>query len=281
MTITYTATTDPTSTNGAGAPDSEPTGPATIRSSAFVLDIHPDAEADVITNFYDAICYVGPAFDQAADAVDLWSVNLAAAAADEDRALGHRKDGSAGARAALAEQMHLYRPTSELSTTREVVAEILVHRILGSVIGDLYRLPPRERGHYLAQLATRWFSDGTLDLSRFRVAHMISAYVSMMPRAAQAMGSVDHLLTGWSGLPLYGWTTNNGDVYLDFCEVRHRDNTVFARYVREAIEVGNDTWPGRFRGLRYLPLEELDAAVLYDKDGGWEAFPERDLITAS
>ena len=146
--------------------------------------------------------------------------------------------------------------------------------MLRHTVGEVHNLAASQRGHYLAQLLTRWFSDGTLSWQRFRLAHLLATYYSMMPTQQTHLGALD---TSGDDLTLLAWATTYGEV-LDVVHVfRQRDQFV-DEDVQHAIALGRRRWPETFLGVRYLPLEDLSDARFYKASGIWQSVVERDLL---
>ena len=246
-------------------PDTTTGLPTRVRSNVVITEPEP------VTCFYDRACFVGDGFGRAAASLDFWVAQQTQKDLSDQETYATIPEGHMSAQRMF--DLHMYTAPFTTDYTETRFGHVCLHEMLANTVEEVYALLDADRGHYLAQVVTRWFSDGTIGFMRFRLANLLARYYSMMPTHADPMGAYEVAVD----LTVHGWSTDHG-IYLDLVYMSKEHDVHIEDAVAAALKFGNDMWPAAFAGVRYLPLEALHTARLYDLDGTYTEVVQRDLL---
>lgn len=231
----------------------------------------PLTDAEPVTCSYDKACFIGEGFGRAAASLDNWVV--VQSREDQPVKAQYAHTAFPSESAARMHRANMFTPPFITEVTENMTAHICLQEMLADTVAEVYFLPPAEQGHYLAQLVTRWFSDGTIDWMRFRIANLLARYYSMMPPHSDPMNEFEVN----DDLTVHGWSTDHG-IYLDLVHVFKQDDVHIEDDIDAVLDYADRTWPDAIAGIRYLPLEDLRQARLYNTDGTYTRVLQRDLL---
>lgn len=220
--------------------------------------------------------FEGNQFDLAASAMDFWVGRLTADTVHEDRTLSPREH-AAGSQSSLLSDMCMHLPSQDLQADKRLNTWAVVHEILEHTLPEINALPEGHRGHFLAQVLTRWCSDGSLASTRFWVAHLLATYIAVMPKGGTEPGLLD---ASTQDFPIYVWSTTHGTV-LDAVHTDGADEGFTVEHVTEALRLGAVLFPDTLRGVRFLPLAQITEARFYNPDGSWVRVAHRGTADAT
>ena len=244
------------------------TNVATTATTAPATPLAVDIDGQPVRFFYDLPGFVSTDFSVAADAVDFWVGQHTINRRDEESAYAIDMDVEP---TTLLADLRMYQRSWDLDLAANMTLAAALREILGRTVREVHGLAETDRGHFLAQLLTRFFSDGHIDWERFRLGHLLANYYSMMPVVGSALGAVSE---GGEATVL-GWDTPHG-VYLDVVHVLRPPEEFVTADIATAFAIARDReWSSPVAGVRYLPLDHLDGARLYAPDGTWSAVVER------